>query len=318
MGKTVRLADRVGVPHAFGSISEALRLPNVDAVIIASPPATHAPFALEAIMAGCHVLVEKPFTLNAAEARELHEAAEAAGVVGLVGHEFRFDPQRAAVTRALAQGVIGSARLATLIWHMSFVAPLDARRPEWWFDRARGGGLLNASVPHFADAVRLWFGDVAVVNASLPMVSDRDPSQLAEDSLVIRFRTVSGCEGLIQQSAAVWGEEFQVMRIAGSTGTIVAERGSVSLATADGRRELDIDEPAVTVERSEDPHHPYTHLELGPAVRQAQAFCRLIGGGNIEDEPLPPATFADGVASIAFLDAARISAASDAAPVAVG
>jgi predicted dehydrogenase len=315
--KTARRAARGGVGDACASLGDALALGDIEAVVIASPPATHKPLGLEAIAAGCHVVVEKPFTLDAAEARLLRAAAAEAGVVGLVHHEFRFAPERTAITRSLAAGAVGAPRVATFVWHLELVASPQAPAPEWWWDRSRGGGWLNACVPHFADIARVWFGDIAVVNAVLPMVSDRDAARYAEDTALIRFRSVSGCEGVIAMSAAVWGAEFQAMRIAGTTGNLVAEPGSVTVTTAGGTEALELDAPAVTTGVSDDPRHQFTHLELPPAVLQAQAFRHLIEGGRIEDEQLPPATFADGVASIEFLDAARRSAAADGAPIEV-
>jgi predicted dehydrogenase len=207
--------------------------------------------------------------------------------------------------------------MATFVWHLELVASPQAPAPEWWWDRARGGGWLNACVSHFADIVRVWFGDITVVNAVLPMVSARDAARYAEDTALIRFRSESGCEGVIAMSAAVWGAEFQAMRIAGTTGNLVAEPGSVTVTTAEGTEALDLEAHAVTTGVSDDPRHQFTHLELPPAIMQAQAFRRLIEGCRIEDEQLPPATFADGVASIEFLDAARRSASVDGAPIAV-
>ncbi len=151
----------------------------------------------------------------------------------------------------------------------------------------------------------------------LPILRDCDAARYAEDTALIRFRSESGCEGVIAMSAAVWGAEFQAMRIAGTTGNLAAEPGSVTVTTAGGTEALEVDAPAVTTGVSDDPRHQFTHLELPPAVWQAQAFRRLIEGGRIEDEELPPATFADGVASIEFLDAARRSAAADGAPIQV-
>jgi len=68
--KTTRRAERFGVEHACTSLGEALAF-GLDAVSIAGPPATHAPLATEAMAAGCHVLCEKPFTLDVAEAEQL-------------------------------------------------------------------------------------------------------------------------------------------------------------------------------------------------------------------------------------------------------
>jgi predicted dehydrogenase len=315
--KTARRAARGGVANACASLTDALALGGIEAVVIASPPETHEPLGLEAIEAGCHVVVEKPFTLGAAGARALRDAAAQAGVVGLVHHEFRFAPERVAITRSLAAGGVGAPRLATFVWHLDLVASPQAPAPEWWWDRARGGGWLNACVPHFADIVRVWFGDIAVVNAVLPMVSDRDASRCAEDTALIRFRSESGCDGVIAMSAAVWGTEYQAMRIAGTKGNLVVEPGSVTLSTGEGTEAVRLDAHDVTAGIPDDPRHRFTHLELPPAILQAQAFRRLIDGGRIEDEDLPPATFADGVASIEFLDAARRSAAVDGAPIAL-
>ncbi len=71
---------------AYADIEEAL--PHVDAVIIATPPATHAPLGLKAIAAGKHVLIEKPLATTTQDACSLVEAADAAGVVLMPGHTF--------------------------------------------------------------------------------------------------------------------------------------------------------------------------------------------------------------------------------------
>ncbi len=74
----------------FTTLREAL--PHIDAVVVATPPSTHVPVALEAIAAGKHVLVEKPLATTSAGARSLIEAAEQAGVTLMVGHTFEYNP----------------------------------------------------------------------------------------------------------------------------------------------------------------------------------------------------------------------------------
>ena len=71
---------------AYADMDEAL--PHVDAVVIATPPASHAPLALKAIAAGKHVLVEKPMATTTGAARMIIDAAAAAGVVLMPGHTF--------------------------------------------------------------------------------------------------------------------------------------------------------------------------------------------------------------------------------------
>src|SRR5436190_23653640 len=67
-------------------------LPQVDAVVVATPPSTHVAVALQAIEAGKHVLVEKPLAPTTDGARLLESAASAAGVTLMVGHTFEYNP----------------------------------------------------------------------------------------------------------------------------------------------------------------------------------------------------------------------------------
>jgi predicted dehydrogenase len=72
--------------RAYADLEEAL--PHVDAVIIATPPSSHAPLGLKAIAAGKHVLIEKPLATTTEDAWTLVEAADAAGVILMPGHTF--------------------------------------------------------------------------------------------------------------------------------------------------------------------------------------------------------------------------------------
>jgi predicted dehydrogenase len=71
---------------AYADLAEALQA--VDAVVIATPPSSHAALGLQAIAAGKHVLIEKPLAVKVAEARALVEASESAGVTLMSGHTF--------------------------------------------------------------------------------------------------------------------------------------------------------------------------------------------------------------------------------------
>jgi predicted dehydrogenase len=79
-----RQPDSDGV--AYANLSDAL--PAIDAVVIATPPSSHAALGLEAISAGKHVLIEKPLATSSAEVKALLDAAETAGVVLMPGHTF--------------------------------------------------------------------------------------------------------------------------------------------------------------------------------------------------------------------------------------
>jgi predicted dehydrogenase len=100
---TTGVATVIGVDQRFGQIDDGRQgvdhgvaacadiedaLPHVDAVVIATPPASHAPLGLKAIAAGKHVLIEKPMAISTDAAWSLVEAADAAGVILMPGHTF--------------------------------------------------------------------------------------------------------------------------------------------------------------------------------------------------------------------------------------
>jgi predicted dehydrogenase len=318
--KTARRAERLDVPNACTSLAEAFALPGADvhAVTIATPPATHAALAIEACDAGRHVLCEKPFSLDAPEAEAMLAAATRAGVTALVGHEFRWAPDRALAARAIADGVIGEPRMASLVQYVPLVADPDARVPEWWFDEARGGGWLGASGSHIVDQVRTWLGEVASVSATLPTVARRDG---AEDAFVVQMTMRSGAQVVLQQTAASWTPHVAgITVVAGTDGTIEVTGDGVWCSDRSGRRLLDV--PAdlalpVSPGESDDPRHRYTHLELGPYTRLCEAL-RAGVEGRTPESAVPVPTFADGVADMHVMDAIRASAAAGGSVVSVG
>lgn len=76
----------------FASLDEALALPCLDAVFLATPTATHAHLAERALEAGCHVFVEKPSTLNPQDALRIEEAARQRGLEVFTGYVYLFHP----------------------------------------------------------------------------------------------------------------------------------------------------------------------------------------------------------------------------------
>jgi predicted dehydrogenase len=79
-------------PTAPGYTTLQAALPEVDAVVVATPPTTHVPLALSALAAGKHVLVEKPLATVSSGARMLLDAAAAANRTLMVGHTFEYNP----------------------------------------------------------------------------------------------------------------------------------------------------------------------------------------------------------------------------------
>jgi predicted dehydrogenase len=312
--KTAQRAEAVGVPHACGSLAEALGLPGVDAVTIATPPHTHAPLVLEALRAGRHVLCEKPFARDATEAQALLGAAEHAGVVHLLGTEFRFDTGQALLARAVHEGAVGEPRLALFVLHVPVLADRDADLPDWWTDASQGGGWLGAHGSQVIDQIRATLGEFESVTASL--VNIARPTT-ADDGFVVHFRMRSGAAGVMQSTAADRGPFLIETRVVGTHGTAWIESlgDMVSVADGSGARKLAVPDDLRTAPPSAPPAGLFTTtyermighgLDLGPFTRLAEHFRARIEG--VAPPPGPqPATFADGLADMLVLDAIRRS-----------
>ena len=83
--------------------------PEIDALVIATPNASHRPIAVAAALAGKHVMCEKPLGLNAGEVREMYEAAREAGVVHMTAFTYRFAPSMRYLKHLVAAGSLGTA-----------------------------------------------------------------------------------------------------------------------------------------------------------------------------------------------------------------
>lgn len=106
-------AQQFGIPKAYGSYEALVADSDVDIVYIATPHPFHAHDAALALNAGKHVLVEKPITLNAAEARELADLAAERGLLLLEAMWTRFLPHVERIREILASGVLGEVRSFT-------------------------------------------------------------------------------------------------------------------------------------------------------------------------------------------------------------
>jgi predicted dehydrogenase len=138
----------------------------VDAVVIATPPATHADLVRGALQRGIHVLVEKPMARTVDECHGLIGLAQERGVTLSVGHEKRFHPTMAKARSVIAQGDLGTVFHCGVHWGTNVkldpdhLVPPDYRRGyEWrWSDPSVEGGLMQDHLPHYVDLLRWWSG----------------------------------------------------------------------------------------------------------------------------------------------------------------
>ncbi|WP_245436714.1 Gfo/Idh/MocA family protein, partial [Mesorhizobium tamadayense] len=95
-------------PNAHASYQDLLSDPEVDIIYVATPHPMHAGNALKALTGGKHVLIEKPFTINAREARKVVDLASAKNLVVMEGMWTRFLPHMVRIREIIASGVLGT------------------------------------------------------------------------------------------------------------------------------------------------------------------------------------------------------------------
>src|SRR4051794_6772375 len=103
-------AAEFGIERAHGSYEELVADPDVDIVYVSTPHPRHAENAILALEAGKHVLVEKPFTLNADEARRVRDVAAREGLLAMEAMWTRYLPHMVRVRELVADGGLGDIR----------------------------------------------------------------------------------------------------------------------------------------------------------------------------------------------------------------
>ena len=143
--------------------AEMLADPAIDLVVVATPSGTHGAICSEALRAGKHVVVDKPFALSLAEARDLAALANANERLLAVFHNRRFDSDFLSIRAAITDGVIG--RVTHFESHFDRFRPKVPQR--WREESARGGGLLFDLGPHLIDQALVLFGAPKTVFATV-------------------------------------------------------------------------------------------------------------------------------------------------------
>jgi predicted dehydrogenase len=150
-----RLAARYGIPRVTTDWRALAADPGVDAVVIGTPNALHAPQAIAFLEAGKHVLVEKPMATSVAEADAMVAAAREGGARLMVAHCWRFHPDVRALRARVAAGELGEiVKTRGYGGHAGW-------GPSGWFtdpELAGGGALLDMGV-HAIDTTRYLLGD---------------------------------------------------------------------------------------------------------------------------------------------------------------
>ncbi|ANF31721.1 oxidoreductase [Leifsonia xyli] len=275
-----RFAAAHGIPRSHGSYEELVADPDVDVVYIATPHPQHAPNALLALAAGKHVLVEKPFTMDQAEAQAIADAAAANGLVALEAMWTRWLPHMERLQEIVSDGTLGELR--------SVVAHHDQRTnpdPEGrMLNKALGGGaLLDLGIYPVSFAWDVLGAPDEVLALSTPTATGVD----RQTSILLGY--ASGAQAALTTTLDAAGDN------------------SATVLGTDARVELDATFYAPTTFRVVDPAgrvlETYeSHIEGRGMQYQARAIERLIAAGGGEDARLP---LSQSVAIMGTLDTIR-------------
>jgi phthalate 4,5-cis-dihydrodiol dehydrogenase len=150
--------------NVYSDFRELCRDPAVEAIYISSPHRFHASQAVEALVHGKHVLVEKPLALTLKECDAVVAAADRTGLHLIVGHTHAFDPNVREMYRIIQSGELGRLGMILTFNYNDFLL-----RPHRFdeFDAEKGGGIAFNQVTHQIEIVRLLGGRVRSVRANM-------------------------------------------------------------------------------------------------------------------------------------------------------
>lgn len=162
---------------------EDLFASDIELVVVATPNQTHVPLTRAALLAGKHVVVDKPMTSTSAEAEKLQDLATRQGVLLAPFHNRRFDGDFLTVQRLIHEGKVG--RPVRLLSRFDRFRPMQ--RPNSW--KEIGGaehGLVMDLGPHLIDQALVLFGNPTSIAANAR--TDRDQSEIDDAfDIVLQF-----------------------------------------------------------------------------------------------------------------------------------
>jgi predicted dehydrogenase len=160
--KAADYALRHGVAHWYSDAGELLNHKGLNAIYIATPPASHKDYAITALDKGFNVYVEKPVTRNAYEARQIAEAVKNHPNQKLtVAHYRRALPMFLKVKQLLESQLVGEVRTVQIrMWQSRKPALIADTATNWRVQpELSGGGYFHDLAPHQLDLMLFYFGE---------------------------------------------------------------------------------------------------------------------------------------------------------------
>lgn len=271
-GGAKEFCQTYGVPKAYDSYEELVADPEIDLVYVAVPHSAHFESARLAIEAGKPTLVEKPFTINAAEAEHLIQAASKKKVFLMEAMWSRFLPHMIEIRKLVADGAIGEVRTVLADFGLRFDPNHQEHR---LYDPALGGGALLDLGVYSASFVVSFLGADLTIRALATKTATGVDSEL---SAVIRDE--EGRHGVVTTSLSA---ELS------SRGLIAGTKGRIEIGYSfNGPADFEVvtlgdGNPAPTSAR-----HTHSGRVEGKGMRfQAEEAARCVSDGMLESPIMP-------------------------------
>ena len=234
-------ALRHNVPKWYSDADQIINDPEVNAIYVATPPETHAQYAIQAMKAGKPVYVEKPMALNYHECIDMNRVSKETGVPLYVAYYRRRLPGFLKVKELLETKAIGDVRLVNIRFYRTFHEEEynEGALPWRVIPEIAGGGLFFDLAAHQLDILDDWFGPIRNVRGQAFNQAGAYP---AEDMVLGNWIHASGVAG-----TGTWcfttseQKNLDEIEIIGSTGNIrlsTFEFTPVVLVTATGKQEF--------------------------------------------------------------------------------
>ena len=259
-----QVGSKYSVPW-YTDLREFLRIPEIEAVTVATPTHTHFRVGMQVLESGKNLLVEKPMTGNLEQAQKLSSTATKSGLKLLVGFIERFNPGVRFVKKLLGQKTAGDVIIAT------------SRRVARWPSRIGDVGVIKDTAIHDIDIMRFLLNDkVSVVYAQTGSLKHS-----FEDYAEIMLLFTHGVTGFLD---ANWLTPRKVRNliITGSEATII----------------LDYITQEITIENSKTLSQPYVHWDE-PLRLELENFMKTVSD---DLNPIPSAK--DAIEAIRVCDTA--------------
>jgi predicted dehydrogenase len=211
------LAESFGISHAFSSALELISLPELDAVVIATPTSTHYDLVVAAASAGKAIFCEKPLALTLEETHSALVVVARAQVPLQVGFMRRFDVGYQKAKALIDGGLIGSPVTFKSLSRDPFCPRSEYASP------AQSGGLIFDMAIHDFDLARWLIGsEVERVTAEGVLLVCKDLEAVGDiDNALINLRFVSGALGNVEASRnAFYGYDIRT-EVLGSEGAVM-------------------------------------------------------------------------------------------------